>query len=168
MAAGAGRAEPSGAHECSPDRNRGYPSLGPWRCRYPGLTGRLPCGSVAISSGARLGAVTLSGDRLLFLPLPDDAGIYRFRFAGRGITGSYIGEASQLRRRAYHYAHPGPSQMTNIRMHAEVREHLTAGGRIEVSLITAATIGINGVAAVLDLVATTSRSPRSWATAPMA
>lgn len=104
------------------------------------------------------GAVTLGPGGLAFPRLPDDAGVYRFRFSGHGQDGSYIGEASQLKRRAYHYTRPGPSQATNIRMNAEMREHLAAGGRIEVSLITEATIEIDGAAAArFDLDAASSR-----------
>ncbi len=38
---------------------------------------------------------------------------------GRGSDGVYVGEASQLKRRGYHYSRPGPSQMTNIRLKEE-------------------------------------------------
>lgn len=105
-----------------------------------------------------VGSVTLSASSLAFPRLPDDAGVYRFRFTGHGTGGSYVGEASQLKRRAYHYTRPGPTQATNIRMNAEMREHLAAGGRIDVSIITAATIEIDGAAAApLDLGAASSR-----------
>lgn len=104
------------------------------------------------------GAVSLGAGGLQFPRLPDDAGVYRFRFTGIGQDGAYIGEASQLKRRAYHYARPGPSQMTNIRMNAEMREHLTGGGRIDMSIVTQATIEIDGAAAArLDLDAASSR-----------
>lgn len=69
-----------------------------------------------------------------------------------------MGEASQLKRRAYHYTRPGPSQATNIRMNAEMREHLARGGRIAVSVITEASIEIDGAPpAALDLGAASSR-----------
>ncbi len=42
------------------------------------------------------GAVTLGAGGLQFPRLPDDAGVYRFRFTGIGQEGAYIGEASQL------------------------------------------------------------------------
>ena len=104
------------------------------------------------------GSVTLTSGGLLFPRLPDDPGIYRFRFTGHGTDGSYIGEASQLKRRAYHYTRPGPSQATNIRMNRAMCEHLLAGGRIDISIITAATIEIDGAAAApLDLGAASSR-----------
>lgn len=104
------------------------------------------------------GAITSGVSGLQFPRLPDDAGVYRFRFTGHGRDGAYIGEASQLKRRGYHYTRPGPSQATNIRMNAEMREHLAAGGRIEVSIVTEATIEIDDAAsAVLDLNAASSR-----------
>ena len=33
-----------------------------------------------------------------------------------------------------HYRTPGPSQQTNIRMNAEFRDHMVAGGSIEVDI----------------------------------
>jgi hypothetical protein len=99
----------------------------------------------------RAGEVRLRGGALGFPPLTDAPGAYRFRFSGHGTGGSYVGEASQLRRRAHDYAKPGPSQTTGIRMNAEMREHLASGGRIEMSAITEAEIGIEDRAAVLNL-----------------
>jgi hypothetical protein len=104
-----------------------------------------------------LGEVRLKGNALVFPQLTDGPGVYRFRFSGQGTDGSYVGEASQLRRRAYHYARPGPSQATNIRMNAEMREHLVAGGRIEMSVITEAQIEIEGRTAGLNLAEASSR-----------
>ena len=105
-----------------------------------------------------VGAITISTAGLVFPHLPEDAGVYRFRFTGAGQDGVYIGEASQLRRRGYHYTRPGPSQATNIRMNAEIRAHLAAGGRVEVSIVTEATIEIDGASsAALDLDAASSR-----------
>ncbi len=103
------------------------------------------------------GAVKLTAGGLIFPSLPPGPGIYRFRFIGRDSDGVYVGEASQLKRRGYHYSRPGPSQMTNIRLNAEMREHLLAGGQIEVSVITEATIEIDGHAAPVDLNAQSSR-----------
>lgn len=105
-----------------------------------------------------VGVITAGAGGLQFPRLPDDAGVYRFRFTGRGQNGAYIGEASLLKRRGYYYTRPGPSQATNIRMNAEMREHLAAGGRIDVSIVTDATIEIDGAAAArLDLDAASSR-----------
>ena len=64
---------------------------------------------VSVSFDWRMvGEVRLTGAALVFPPLTDAPGVYRFRFIGHGTDGSYVGEASQLRRRAYHYARPGP------------------------------------------------------------
>jgi hypothetical protein len=103
------------------------------------------------------GEVRLAEGRLLFPTLNEGPGIYRFRFVGGEGAGSYIGEAQQLRRRAYGYTNPGPSQTTNLRMNAEMREHLAAGGNIEMSLITAASVEIDGREALLDLAEASSR-----------
>ena len=103
------------------------------------------------------GEVHISSAAIVLPPLTNGPGVYRFRFSGHGIDGAYIGEAAQLRRRVYQYAKPGPSQMTNLRMNVEMREHLTAGGRIEMSVITDADIEIEGRAARLDLAEASSR-----------
>lgn len=105
-----------------------------------------------------VGAISVGTAGLEFPRLPDDAGVYRFRFTGAGQDGVSIGEASELKRRGYHYRRPGPSQTTNIRMNAEMRDHLAAGGRVDVSIVTESAIEIDGAAsAVLDLDAASSR-----------
>ena len=50
-------------------------------------------------------------------------------------TLCYVGETDELRRRFQHYRTPGPSQQTNIRMNAEFRDHMAAGGSIEVDTV---------------------------------
>lgn len=104
-----------------------------------------------------VGDVGLAAGALIFPSLAAAPGVYRFRFIGQTGGGSYVGEAAQLRRRAYQYAHPGPSQITNIRMNAEMRKHLVGGGRIDMSVITTAGIEIDGRRAALNLAEASSR-----------
>jgi hypothetical protein len=84
-----------------------------------------------------LGSLMLDDSgKLVFPQVPDIAGLYRFRLLGAGQIRHYIGETVRLRRRFSHYAKPGPSQATNIRINALLREHLEAGERIEIDIMT--------------------------------
>lgn len=86
-----------------------------------------------------LGRLTLDDSgKLVFPAVPDIAGLYRFRLLGAGQSRHYIGETVRLRRRFSHYANPGPSQATNIRINALLRGHLEAGERIEIDIMTVA------------------------------
>ncbi|WP_148253619.1 DUF7662 domain-containing protein [Aidingimonas lacisalsi] len=76
--------------------------------------------------------------KLVFPAVPDSSGLYRFRLLAAGPSRHYIGETIRLRRRFSHYANPWPSQMTNIRINALLREHLEAGEHIEIDIITGA------------------------------
>lgn len=95
-------------------------------------------------------AVDVAG-RPVFPPLPAEPGLYRFRLVGAIGTSAYIGEASDLRRRAQHYRTPGLTQPTNQRMNARFREHIAAGGRVEVAIVTTAELVIDGRPRTLDL-----------------
>ncbi|CAM3537092.1 hypothetical protein HALO32_02237 [Halomonas lysinitropha] len=84
-----------------------------------------------------LGRLMLDDSRKLAFPaVPDIAGLYRFRLQGAGQSRHYIGETVRLRRRFAHYANPGLSQATNIRINALLQEHLEAGQRIEIDIMT--------------------------------
>ncbi|MBS9405490.1 hypothetical protein KG088_17950 [Halomonas sp. TRM85114] len=84
-----------------------------------------------------LGSLTLDeSGKIVFPPVPDVAGLYRLRLPGAGQSRHYIGETVRLRRRFYHYANPGPSQATNIRINALLREHLEAGESIKIDIMT--------------------------------
>lgn len=86
-----------------------------------------------------LGQLTLDDSgKLIFPVVPESPGLYRFRLLGAGQSRHYIGETVRLRRRFSHYANPGPSQATNIRINALLREHLEAGERIEIDIMTEA------------------------------
>jgi hypothetical protein len=75
-----------------------------------------------------------SGD-LQFPAVEDQAGLYRLEFAKDGITHAYIGETDRLRRRFYHYRNPGPSQQTNIRLNALLRQAIGSGANVIVSVL---------------------------------
>jgi hypothetical protein len=98
-----------------------------------------------------VGEVTLDAlGRLVFPPLPTEPGIYRFRLVGPS-TSNYIGEAVDLRQRANGYRAGYPRQRTNHRMNQRMREHLEAGGQVEVAIAVSVEAKINGRVQRLDL-----------------
>ena len=82
------------------------------------------------------GAIRLDTDGKVAFPrrMPIDAGVYRFRLTGVGRSAVYIGETVDLRQRMAGYRNPGPTQATNKRMNARLREHLAADGRVQLSM----------------------------------
>lgn len=97
--------------------------------------------------------------KLTFHLLPNSPGLYRMTLTG-GTAGTrprvYIGETDNLRRRpAGNYRSPGPSQQTNLRVNALLREHLAAGGTVAIAI--AATTRLNDVPQPLDLTRKASR-----------
>lgn len=76
-----------------------------------------------------------AGQGLIFPVAPHRPGLYRFRLHGNGVPRHYVGETDELRRRFRHYRTPGKSQQTNIRMNGEFRDHLAAGGSIEIDIV---------------------------------
>jgi hypothetical protein len=105
------------------------------------------------------GEVTLDAlGRLAFPPLPTDPGIYRFRLVGPS-TSNYIGEAVDLHRRANGYRVGHPRQRTNHRMNRRMREHLEAGGRVEVAIAVNVEAKVNGRVQRLNLQQKKSRLP---------
>ena len=83
-----------------------------------------------------LGQVQTDADgRLLFPAAPRRPGLYRFRLRGNGVARHYVGETDDLRRRFQNYRTPGKSQQTNIRMNGEFRDHMAAGGSIEIDIV---------------------------------
>ena len=83
-----------------------------------------------------LGPVQAEDNGMLLFPVaPRRPGLYRFRLSGNGGARHYVGETDELRRRFQNYRTPGKSQQTNLRMNAEFRGHLTAGGRIGVDIV---------------------------------
>jgi hypothetical protein len=100
-----------------------------------------------VYSWTEVGRVVVDADKLRFPTVPDAAGIYRFELGDRW----YIGEADRLRRRFQHYRTPGPSQSTNLRLNALMRQLLADGPGIVVSTITSVNVEIDGRALPLDL-----------------
>ena len=74
------------------------------------------------------------GGDLAFPKAARQAGVYRFRLSANGRTKCYVGQTDDLRRRFEHFRKPGPSQATNIRINKNMREHLTAGGMVEIDI----------------------------------
>lgn len=93
------------------------------------------------------GCFTMEGGRPKAPRVPAVPGIYRFSFETiDGRTASvYVGETDNLQRRMAHYRNPGPTQVTNQRLHARMVEHLGGGGRVELSVTTEVESGGQGV-----------------------
>jgi multidrug efflux pump subunit AcrA (membrane-fusion protein) len=104
-------------------------------------------------SWENIGVVFIELGSLRFPRAPESPGVYRFDF-GQSV---YIGETDRLPRRFQHYRTPGPSQHTNIRLKGRMLEHLNAGESVVVSIITRATINVDGVDSELDLTKKSSR-----------
>ena len=100
-----------------------------------------------------LGQVRNGTDDLLQFPTaPRKPGLYRFRFVGNEADRNYVGETVNLRRRLQHYRSPSESQQTNIRMNAELHEHVTSGGSIDVDIVTdGITVSVAGDIVPVDL-----------------
>ena len=98
-------------------------------------------------SWRELGAIRLDAKKLAFPSAPETPGLYRFDFGDR----IYVGETDRLRRRFQHYRTPGPTQTTNIRLNAIIAEVLAKSGTAEVSIVTDASVKIEGVTTALDL-----------------
>lgn len=89
---------------------------------------------------------------LLFPKIEPAPGLYRFRLSGKSGQRSYVGETVNLRRRFAHYRKPGPTQATNIRMNQVLREHLAAGGLVNIDVVTGSVfLCIDGSALPVDL-----------------
>jgi hypothetical protein len=83
-----------------------------------------------------LGRVALdSQGKLAFPRAPSRPGLYRFEFEGPKGRQEYIGETDTLDRRFQHYRTPGPSQSTNIRINALMREVINSNGAVVVSIV---------------------------------
>lgn len=91
--------------------------------------------------------------KLRFPNLPTKPGLYQFRVHGpKGDVGRYVGETDNLRRRFAHYRNPGPTQPTNLRLNALLKEVLGQGGNVELAIvIDSAWIMRNGQEEVADL-----------------
>lgn len=96
-------------------------------------------------SWRKIGEVALDGQgKLKFPQAPARPGLYRFDVTGPSGRQAYIGETDTLDRRFQHYRTPGPSQSTNIRLNALMREIVKGGGSVSVAVVT------DGVTVALD------------------
>ena len=73
--------------------------------------------------------------KLVFPRVSSQPGLYRFEFDGAKGRQVYIGETDTLDRRFQHYRTPGPSQSTNIRLNALMREVINSAGLVGVSIM---------------------------------
>ena len=109
------------------------------------------------------GAVALDdAGRLTFPPVPGVPGLYRMTLhdhPDQRRQRIYIGQSDNLHRRHVHYRHPGPSQRTNIRVNARLREHLDTGGLVSLAVAMSAKVTPEGNAAAepLDLAVKSAR-----------
>ena len=96
-----------------------------------------PVSSTLQIEWASVGAASLdSGGKVKFPKLPAKAGLYQFHIEGpNGDRGRYVGEADNLQRRFAHYRNPGPTQPTNSRLNAFVKEVLLKGGNVGISIV---------------------------------
>jgi hypothetical protein len=94
-----------------------------------------------------------SGGKVKFPILPAKAGLYQFRIKGpKGDIGRYIGESDNLQRRFAHYRNPGPTQQTNLRLNALLREVLATGGTVEIAVtVDDAFMARDGIEETVDL-----------------
>lgn len=101
------------------------------------------------------GQITLdSAGKLAFPALPAQPGLYRMTLTGapeQERARVYIGESSSLSRRAGNYRNPTPQQQTSHRINGLLRDHLTRGGVVALSVTTAAGLDLGEVPGDLDL-----------------
>jgi hypothetical protein len=98
------------------------------------------------------GEVQLQAGRLVFPSVAAGPGVYRMPLVrADGGASSYIGEAGDIGRRHGNYVGGPIGQKTSRRVHLRLIDHLTAGGHIELTVITEATIVVGGRRKRLDL-----------------
>jgi hypothetical protein len=73
--------------------------------------------------------------KLVFPRAPSRPGLYRFEIDGAKGRQEYIGETDMLDRRFQHYRTPDPSQSTNVRLNALMREVINSSGAVGVSIM---------------------------------
>jgi len=85
------------------------------------------------------------GQTLLWPPMPSGSGVYRITLHLAGRTRTYVGETDGYKRRFHHYASPGPTQTTNVRMKARLVTLLGAhGGAAHIDVATTVQLRIGG------------------------
>lgn len=96
---------------------------------------------------ANVGPITGTGAGLTWPALPAGAGVYRFHLQLGDHARLYVGETDNFRRRFSHYANPGPTQSTNIKMKDRLLKLLNEqGGRASVEVAVDVTLLLNGLA----------------------
>ena len=96
-----------------------------------------------------VGPISASSDGLTLRwpSLPAGSGVYRFTLQLGSRTRFYIGETDGFKRRFAHYANPGPTQSTNVKMKARLLTLLGQyRGTAELHVATAVTLAVAGVA----------------------
>ncbi len=93
-----------------------------------------------LASSRLVGKVVIGSEgKLVFPKLSETPGAYCFTFIKPStVTTIYIGETEQLRRRFQHYRTPGPTQTTNIRLNALMKDVILNDGEVRVDVITTA------------------------------
>lgn len=94
-----------------------------------------------------VGSVHVAASRLVFPPVSEQPGAYRFRLPDR----VYVGETDRLTRRFQHYRTPGPTQTTNLRLNALLQHLLASGAQVGVDVVTTAFVEHDGERTELDL-----------------
>jgi hypothetical protein len=99
-----------------------------------------------------LGKITLAPDAKLNFPNISDApGLYRFRYTLKDKAQIFIGESENLKRRFMLYRNPGPSQQTNVRLNALLKDAILEGAVIEVDIVLASeAIRVGGTTTTAD------------------
>lgn len=96
-----------------------------------------------------VGPITASADGLFLRwpAMPPGSGVYRFALRLAGRTRFYVGETDGFKRRFTHYANPGPTQSTNMKMNARLLTLLCEhDGTAELHVATGMTVSISGAA----------------------
>lgn len=79
--------------------------------------------------------------------MPSGSGAYRITLHLAGRTRTYVGETDGYKRRFHHYARPGPTQTTNIRMNARLVTLLAIhGGTAHIDVAISDQLEIDGAA----------------------
>ena len=85
-------------------------------------------------------AVERSG-KLELPSVAEKPGVYRFELRySPEYSAIYIGESRNLKRRFTQYRTPGPTQLTNIRLHDRMLSTLRASGEVAVSVLADASV----------------------------
>lgn len=97
-------------------------------------------------SWQEVGPIVGTGTALVWPSMPPGGGVYRFTLQLGDRIRRYIGETDNYRRRFSHYASPGPTQSTNLRMKARLLELLNdKGGHARLEVAADVVLLLNGM-----------------------